>query len=141
MLKINKKVEYALMVLQHMYQNKHQSTSVREMSERFDIPFDTTSKVMQKLSGHGIVQSIRGPRGGYFLNKELENVGYLELVEIIEEKKKQGHCIDSDCRLVGNCTIHTPIENLNNTIMAHLKKMNLKDLLSKERPSLTRMHL
>ena len=61
MIKINKKVEYALMVLKLMSdRDETELTSAREVCEMFKTPFDTTSKVMQIMNNAGILSSVQG---------------------------------------------------------------------------------
>ena len=50
MVKINRKVEYALMVLKLMNERSTtELTTAREVCDLFKTPFDTTAKVMQQL--------------------------------------------------------------------------------------------
>ena len=67
MLKINKKVEYALMALKFMAEEKAigKITSAREICDKFNTPFDTTAKVMQAMNHHKILNSVKGTKGGY----------------------------------------------------------------------------
>ena len=71
MLKINKKVEYALMALKFMADKTHSAipnnqdnevvilTSAREICDEFNTPFDTTAKVMQLMNNHDILKSVK----------------------------------------------------------------------------------
>ena len=73
MFKINKKVEYAMMSLRHIYTNKSDElTSVKEICEKFRTPFDVTSRAMQKMVSGGILKSEKGAHGGYSQKMDLE---------------------------------------------------------------------
>ena len=52
MLKITKKVEYALISLKFIWEEKSRGelTTAREICSKFNLPFDTTSKVMQAMN-------------------------------------------------------------------------------------------
>jgi Rrf2 family protein len=133
-LKINKKVEYALMALKFMSDKPDISAlvSAREICDTFETPFDTTAKVMQIMNNHSILKSVKGIKGGYSLNKSLKEVSYLELVQMIEERTEIGNVCTNHkgtCELIGKCNITTPIENLNRKLNIFLLNLSLSDLL------------
>tara|TARA_B100001971_G_scaffold111191_1_gene102083 strand:+ start:23972 stop:24448 length:477 start_codon:yes stop_codon:yes gene_type:complete len=136
MLKINKKVEYALMVLKYIVDKKAEKTNsnetlttAREVCEKFNIPFDTTAKVMQVMNTAGILDSTKGVKGGYFLKADLNNISYLELSELIEGKKFAMDCVKMKCSLIDTCNITTPVNRLNQYLTLFFQDLSLKDLL------------
>lgn len=141
MLKINKKVEYALMALKFMADKaqlhpngEHVLTSAREICDEFNTPFDTTAKVMQLMNGHDILKSVKGIKGGYSLNKPLEDITYMHLVRLIENKEEGGKvCVSNKgtCELFGKCNISTPLDVLNRKLNSFLESLTLAELLQK----------
>lgn len=141
MLKINKKVEYALMALKFMADKArglgdNQAgallTSAREVCDEFNTPFDTTAKVMQLMNNQDILKSTKGIKGGYTLNKKLSEITYMELVRLIEGKESIGRVCETKqgtCELIGKCNIATPVEKLNRKLNQFLETLTLEDLL------------
>jgi Rrf2 family protein len=139
MLKINKKVEYALMALKFMADKQSQGveaesvlTSAREICDEFNIPFDTTAKVMQQMNNQEILKSTKGIKGGYSLNKNLEDITYMELVRLVEGKKEIGRICSGNngtCELFDKCNITTPVEQLNRKLNTFLETLTLNELL------------
>ncbi len=131
MLKINRKVEYALMTLKFMTTKKRDDlTSAREICERFKIPFDTTAKVMQQMGHHGILDSVQGVKGGYTLITDLSKISYMDLNRIIEGKSDAIGCENGrPCHLKDFCNIMGPVIKLNKKLGSYLEKTNLKELL------------
>jgi len=132
MLKVNKKVEYALIALKHMSGKKDgELTTARELCENFNLPFDPLSKVMQALNSSGIVTSSKGVKGGYILAKDLATITYMELSTIIEGKTAGHHCGENDesCERKDCCIIKKSMALLNSGLTDHLQKITLKDLL------------
>lgn len=131
MIKINKKVEYALMSLKYIANNDNKLISAREICEKFGTPFDTTAKVLQIMNNHDIVNSVKGIKGGYSLKKDLHKVTYMELVRLIEGKSPKSFCQTSKgvCDLYETCNIVTPLEQLNSRINYFLEDLTLHELL------------
>ena len=130
MLKLTKKIEYALIALQHM-QSKPQNeiTSAKEVAENFGLPASLLAKVLQQLAKHDIIEPIQGPGGGYRLSKPLEQIKLNDFIEIIEGPVGLVDCLhDPDCGHIGTCNIRVPIERINNTIKDLFSNMTLADL-------------
>lgn len=135
MLKINKKVEYALIALKLMLEKgSSELTTAREVSDKFKTPFDTTAKVMQVMNNADILASIKGVKGGYFLNKDLRSLSYMELAELIEGKSLAMDCKLLNCQLLGTCNISRPLSRLNNYLDAFLRGLSVEELLNETYP-------
>lgn len=136
MIKINKKVEYALMSLKYINDkeklsvNEDTKVSAREICDALSIPFDTTAKVMQQMNNAKILDSYKGVKGGYYLKSDLKNVSFLSLAELIEEKKIGMDCESICCSLIQTCNIKGPIKRLNQYLMLFFKELSVYDLLS-----------
>ena len=133
MIKINRKVEYALMVLKLMNERETTTlTTAREVCDLFNTPFDTTAKVMQQLNNEGILHSHKGVKGGYTLARNLDHVSYKELVEMIEGRKFMMDCHEGPCEMLGTCNISQPIKRLNDYLITIFNSLTLSELLAED---------
>lgn len=133
MIKINRKTEYALMVLKLMKEkDSGELTTAREVCDRFETPFDTTAKVMQQMNNAGILHSHKGVKGGYSLLRDLSDVTYRDLVELIEGKSFILDCHDGPCELINKCNISQPIKRLNDYLLNIFSALTLNELLSED---------
>ena len=135
MLKITKKVEYALISLKFIWEKKSREelTTAREVCSKFNTPFDTTSKVMQAMNNAKILHSEKGMKGGYALSKNLSDISYLELVGIVDPKNnEQDFCQNHKglCELYSSCNIIAPIDKLNTTLNNYLKNLTIEELFN-----------
>jgi len=131
MVKINKKVEYALIVLKHMMTKEEgELTQAREICDLYHTPFDTTAKVMQLMNNRGYFHSHKGAKGGYTLAINLKDVNYLQLVELIEGKSATMDCTENKCSLLSSCNIISPISKLNKHLWYFFKSLSLDELLN-----------
>ncbi len=96
MIKFNRTTEYGLMALKYMSRKRNaqagqaspelpcEVTSAREISDFCGIPFEITAKTLQRLKDSGLIQSAQGSRGGYTLQRPLEEVTLAEFLELME---------------------------------------------------------
>jgi Rrf2 family protein len=138
MIKINRKVEYALMVLKAMKDSGNtELLTAREVCDEYQTPFDTTAKVMQQMNTAGILTSHKGVKGGYSLAKDLSQVSYFDLVELIEGKSFMMDCHRMDgpetpCELMQTCNITQPIKRLNDYLITIFQALSVGELLSED---------
>jgi len=134
-LKITKKVEYALMALKFMSSKpKDELTSARELCDEFNTPFDTMAKVLQAMNQAGWLSSIKGIKGGYVLCMDLSMISFMQLNRVIEGQENEDVCTKNNgrCELHGTCNIVTPITTLNKHVNSFLDVLTLNQLLTQE---------
>jgi len=68
---------------------------IREIAKDLGLPSPFLAKILQQLAKHKILHSVKGPNGGFSLNKKPESITMLDIVKII----------DGD-NLFKNCLIH-----------------------------------
>ncbi len=131
MLKVNKKVEYALMALKFMVEKGGDLTSAREVCDHFKTPFDTTAKVMQVMNSHDILSSVKGIKGGYTVSANLSEISYLKLARIIEAKEVKSICQTNKglCELHCDCNIVNPMSTLSEKLNQFLNSLSIQELL------------
>tara|TARA_B100000945_G_C20421948_1_gene618496 strand:+ start:3009 stop:3407 length:399 start_codon:yes stop_codon:yes gene_type:complete len=131
MLKLTKKLEYALISLSYMNINKEQLSSSKEISKKNNIPNDILAKVLQKMTRLGYIRSTKGVRGGYRLNKNIEKISLKTFIEDIEGPIGLVDCsIDQDCMQLNDCNIRSPINQININIRDFFNKILIKDIMN-----------
>lgn len=118
------------MVLKYVTHKKPgELVSAREICDELKIPFDPTAKVMQIMNANHLLKSHQGKSGGYSLNKELQEISYGQLAEIIEGKLSNVKCISGKCELLKTCNIITPIDKLNLKTQEFYHNLKIGELL------------
>lgn len=133
MLRLSKRVEYALLAVQVMAAEPHSLVSAKDVADRFGISFTLVAKVLQQLALAGYVQSIRGANGGYRLTHPADRISIANIIEAIEGKPSAiVDCHDShdhDCAAVSCCTIRQPLGILQERISATFASMTIAELV------------
>ena len=128
MIKVNKKIEYSLLVLDILYRNPDKLFSAKEISLHYRIAFDSVSRVMQKLSKKGFLVSEQGPSGGYKLKDNLNNISILSLITVVSGPLTIARCLKGDCDQEFACNIKTPIEKLNEKLEIFYADISIAEL-------------
>ncbi len=75
-----------------------------ELAQSLDIPRHFLGKIMQDLVRHGIVDSIKGPNGGFYANARTAGMPLLDILKITD-----GNLIFDQCALnIKRCNAEHP---------------------------------
>lgn len=106
--------------------------SLADISRRQDISLAYLEQLFAKLRRAGIVHSVRGPGGGYELDREPESIYVAEIIGAVDESVDTTRCQGSgDCQGGETCLTHFLWENLSEQILGFLQGVSLADLVSR----------
>ena len=130
MLKISRKVEYALIALRHLQGlDEKELVSAKELANAYGVPKELLAKVLQRLAKKNIVDAVKGPHGGYRLAIDTKSMKLTEFFEVIEGPMGIMDCyFDSGCEQMDGCTIRTPINRINDSIRTMFNNMTLAEV-------------
>ena len=81
------------------------------------------SKVFQRMTKAGIVRAVRGPKGGYLLNKPLGDIRLLDVFESIEGPLHLSNCLMKERRCgVDGCMLGDMLDSINKQVVRHFEK-------------------
>ena len=135
MFQLSKKVEYGLIAIRHMASGPlGQIYNVKEIAQRYHIPYDLLAKVMQKLAKEGFIVSYQGVHGGYILVKNPQVVTVSSIIHAIEGKPavKIIQCeaeSPEDCIIHLTCTIKDPLIKLQGNINRIFEQLTVTQLI------------
>jgi Rrf2 family protein len=130
MLKLTRKVEYALIALRHMQDKAPELvSSTKEIATQYNIPMEILAKTLQHLAKENIIEPINGPHGGYRLKAQLDNINLVEFFERVEGPLGLSDCFyDSNCLQIDYCNIRTPIQRINANMINMFRGMTVQDV-------------
>jgi len=132
--------EYSLIITLHLARRAGESEgpiSARELAEIERLPADYTEQILLRLRRAGLVTSVRGAKGGYFLNKAPGTISVRDVMTACErqtfEMNCQTHQVDSDrCHPSNACSIRPVWAELRQRVDSFLSGITLADLLQRE---------
>jgi len=102
---------------------------LKEISIRQKISLSYLEQLFSKLRISGLVKSIRGPGGGYMLNKNPSNLNLLDIITAVDEKIDQTQCGGAmNCINDKPCLTHFIWTDLNNKINDYMREITLSDI-------------
>lgn len=109
-------------------QSHPKRVNVKVLAKRLGASQAHLAKVFQILSKNGIVNSLRGPTGGFGLNKEAKEISFLEIYEIFDGKVTFHSCPfgKDDCAFT-SCIFSKSINKISLEIYNLYKKLTLSE--------------
>jgi len=109
--------------------------SIKDIARREDISLSYLEQLFVKLRRGSIVQSVRGPGGGYVLARPADQIRVDEIIDSVEETLVPVSCMDDDgkCSCSDQCVTHTVWQGLGERIRQFLSSINLDDLTREAR--------
>lgn len=102
------------------------------ISERQHISLSYLEQLFGKLRRKELVDSVRGPGGGYCLAKEACLITVADIIMAVDESLDATQCGGKEnCLDEGQCMTHELWASLNNTIFDYLTSITLAQLIEK----------
>ena len=136
-MKLTSKGRYAVMAMADLAKiSTKQPTNLTDISLRQGISISFLEQIFSKLKKNNLVQSSRGPFGGYLLAKRPEEIKISNIINAVDEKVKTVGCKkESKKGCTGKsvkCITHNLWDDLENHINSFFEKNTLKDIVFKE---------
>ena len=135
-MKLTNKGRYAVMAMAELAKHDiKKPINLSEISIRQGISISFLGQIFLKLKNKDLVQSSRGPSGGYTLSKSPEEIKLSNIIEAVDEKVKTLKC-NKDSKKGCNgksikCITHDLWAELEHHIMYFFENNTLKDIVSK----------
>ncbi|MDO8665523.1 MAG: Rrf2 family transcriptional regulator [Gemmatimonadales bacterium] len=130
--------EYGLMVSIHLARRAGEGpVAAREMAEKEQLPADYVEQILLRLRRAGLVNSVRGARGGYMLARPAAEVSVKDVLDASEHGTFEVNCERhpvgaSRCAPDASCSIRPVWQLLHRRIDEVLDAIHLSDLMLDE---------
>ena len=136
-MKLTSRGRYAVMAMADLAKNNAKKpTSLTEISLRQGISIAYLEQLFLKLRKNNLVQSSRGPSGGYVLSKPPGEIKLLNIINAVDEKVKTVKCKRESKKGCNGksikCITHNLWDDLENHINKFFEDNTLNDILFRE---------
>lgn len=129
----SKACEYGIRATMYVSLNslENKRVSLKDISREIDSPEAFTAKVLQQLSRSGIINSLKGPTGGFFIDKPtMQKTNLSHVVYAIEGASFFKGCGLGlkECSEKRPCPLHSRFKIIREELRVSLENTNLYDL-------------
>jgi Rrf2 family iron-sulfur cluster assembly transcriptional regulator len=112
--------------------------SLAEISTRQDISLSYLEQLFAKLRKRQLVNSVRGPGGGYYLGRGADEINVADIIDAVNESIDATSCEGKGiCQNGQTCLTHHLWNDLSEQIHLFLSAITLAQLTEKEHVQLT----
>lgn len=129
LLRISDAAALALHTVDFLARHPERYVTTQEVAEAFGVSENHLSKVHQRLAKAGLVQAVRGPRGGFRLARPATDIPLLEVYEAIEGPLHPCRCLlgRASCQREG-CILGGLADSVNRTVIEFFAKTTVAQL-------------
>lgn len=113
-----------------MYSSPDKNVGLTEIADNQEIPKHFLSKILQELVRFSLIDSMKGPNGGFKLRRKAEDIALIEIIEAIDGLDVFTQCGIGfkKCSDDHPCPIHHEFKKVRNRVEDLFRNKTLKEL-------------
>ncbi|WP_096086788.1 Fe-S cluster assembly transcriptional regulator IscR [Agaribacterium haliotis] len=133
-MRLTTKGRYAVTAMLDLALHANQGpVSLADISKRQHISLSYLEQLFAKLRQNSLVKSVRGPGGGYRLNREAAEIFVAQIIDAVNESIDATNCSGKgDCQNGDVCLTHYLWSDLSAQIHTFLSSISLASLIEKQ---------
>jgi Rrf2 family iron-sulfur cluster assembly transcriptional regulator len=134
-MRLTTKGRFAVTAMIDLAMRQHQGpVTLAGISQRQKISLSYLEQLFGRLRRHELVESTRGPGGGYTLARAAKNVTVADIIFAVDEPLDATQCGGKEnCDNNGPCMTHELWANLNKRMIEFLDSVSLGDLVEQQK--------
>lgn len=133
MLRLSTKGQYGVRAMYEIARGYPESpVTIKAISEKQDVSVAYLEQILNKLRKAGIIRSVKGPGGGYVLDKNPEEISIASILNELEGPVALTSCLEpgEGCVRADSCVTQLLWKALGEQIEDFLKTITLKNLIA-----------
>ena len=129
----SKSVEYALRALTYLArQPKGSPKLARQIACSQRAPAFFLAKTLQQLARNGVLRSVKGPTGGFALDRPPSKITMMEVIEVLDGTDTYDRCIVGlrECNDQALCPVHDSFKSLRERLKRYLSRTTVAQLVT-----------
>jgi len=139
---LSKSFGYALRGILYiaLLQDEERKIQIEEIASKLSVPRHFLGKILQDIVKAGLLQSTKGPYGGFSLNEDTLQIPLIKLIEVTDDMGQFNRCILQlrDCNKMNPCPLHKEMEELKSKYIIVLNQTTIADLLTSDKKGFIR---
>ncbi|MDD5156211.1 MAG: Rrf2 family transcriptional regulator [Candidatus Omnitrophica bacterium] len=128
---VTKNIHYAVKSLLYFAKDPARVLSVNELVEKLDMRRAFLRKILQVLSKHGMLRSLKGHNGGFMLNIKPDKIRVIDIINIFrDEADIMGCLLEKDiCPQPDKCLLMREMKEIELQLNNALRQLTIATLL------------
>lgn len=137
MLKLSKLADYATVLMTAVAREPEQTHTGQSLAARTRIPAPTAAKLLKTLARGGLLESLRGSRGGYRLARRAETLTVADIIRALEGPIAVTACSShgGGCTIESDCATRSNWRLINRAIVEALDAVTLAQMAQTASPT------
>ena len=133
-MRLTTKGRYAVTAMLDLaYHSQKHPVTLTDIATRQTISLSYLEQLFARLRKAGMVKGVRGPGGGYTLNRNAHDINIADIIEAVDETVDSTKCGGKgNCHHEQPCITHELWMGLSEQIRTYLKQITLGHLLERE---------
>ncbi|MCX8048616.1 MAG: SUF system Fe-S cluster assembly regulator [Methylohalobius sp.] len=131
MLLLSKLADYAIIIASYSAREPQQTYTAAEIALAVNIALPTVQKILKRLNQAGLLQSERGPHGGYRLAKRPDEISVAQIIAALDGPIGLTECslAEDHCQKAKGCNIRSNLSLINQALKIALEAVTLADMI------------
>lgn len=128
---MSRTAEHAVRAILHLAVNGPEPVKAATIARELGAPANYMSKTLHALASAGIVDSRRGPTGGFRLAADPEELTLARIIEVVDDPAPKDACLVSSSRCSERtpCHLHARWKTVSNQVWDPLRRTTIAELL------------
>lgn len=128
---MSRTAEHAVRAILHLAVNGPGPVKAADIARELGAPANYMSKTLHALAGAGVVDSRRGPTGGFTLAADPEELTLARIIQVVDDPAPKDACLVSSerCSERSPCHLHARWKVVSNQVWEPLRETTVAELL------------
>lgn len=130
---LTKTSEYAIRSLMYiaLHASVQHKVGIKEVAQELDLPLHFIGKILQDMVRKGLVASVKGPNGGFFLDRPASDISLMDVVRVIDGTEAFRRCGlgMKQCSDAHPCPLHDDFKIYRNGLARVFEERTIHDLV------------
>ena len=135
-MKISTRTRYAVRILVELaLKEDHGPVQVKKITPDHNIPLKYREQLLRQLRLAGFVKSVRGPKGGYLLQRKPERISLGQIAMLFEGQMDLVDCANAPekCRMADECPVRPAWREVSRILYETLDAISIADLINNQK--------
>ncbi|WP_127523399.1 iron-responsive transcriptional regulator RirA [Mesorhizobium sp. Z1-4] len=137
-MRLTRQTNYAIRILMYCAANEGRLSRVPEIAAAYSLSELFLFKILQPLVENGLIETVRGRKGGIRLGKPASEITLFDTVRVTEDNFAMAECFEdgaTECPLVDSCALNEALRKALGAFFEVLEGYTIADLVA-ARPSI-----